>query len=100
MVKSAIDRAEQAQLVELFTEIESAAPQATRFAESVTFWRYQLTIGVEPSQLPELLVVLDEVTDLPPGDGDLWARARKWRSRLEPRAKPVEPWRTPLDPGR
>ena len=99
MVKSAIDRAEQAQLVELFAEIESAAPRDTRLAESVTFWRYQLTIGVEPSQLPELLVVLDEVTDLPAAQGDLWPRARTWRSRLEPRAKPVQPWRTPLDPG-
>lgn len=100
MVKSAIDRSEQTQLVELFTEIESAAAQDTKFAESVTFWRYQLTIGVEPSQLPELLVLLDEVTDLPGANGDLWARARRWRSTLEPRAKPVQPWGPPLDHGR
>jgi hypothetical protein len=32
MVKSAIDRAEQAQLVELFAEIEFAAPRETRLA--------------------------------------------------------------------
>jgi hypothetical protein len=93
MVKSAIDRSERAQLVELFAEIESAAPRDTRFAESVTFWRYQLTIGVEPSQLPELLVVLDEVSNLPSARGDLWARARTWRSRLEPRARRVSPAR-------
>jgi hypothetical protein len=60
MVQSVIDRVEQAQLAELFIALESAVPADTRFAESVTFWRYQLLIGMEPSQVAELLVVLDE----------------------------------------
>jgi hypothetical protein len=44
----------QAQLAELFIALESTVPAEARFAESVTFWCYQLLIGVEPSQLAEL----------------------------------------------
>jgi hypothetical protein len=53
IVKSLIDRVEQAQLAELVLSLESAVPADTRFAESVISWRYQLLIGVEPSQMRE-----------------------------------------------
>lgn len=86
MVKSAIDRVEQAHLVELFNALQLAVPEDDRLAEPVTFWRYQLLIGVEPSQLPELLDVLDRVAATPMEDGSLHDHARHWRAVLEPRA--------------
>jgi hypothetical protein len=97
MVKSAIDRTEQAQLVELFTAMEPPLAPSSRLAEAVTFWRYQLTVGVESSQLTELLALLDEVAALPGMDARLRARIQDWRLVLEPRASIVEPWRSQLD---
>ena len=97
MVKSAIDRTEQAQLVELFTALESQVALSSRLAEAVTFWRYQLTVGVESSQLTELLALLDEIAELPGTDAALRTRVQHWRLVLEPRARIVEPWRSPLD---
>jgi hypothetical protein len=52
---------------------------------------------VESSQLAELLVVLDEAAALPTLDADLRVRALDWRPVLQPPARLVEPWRTPLD---
>lgn len=98
MVKSAIDRGERAGLVELFTALESTVPEDTRLAEAVTFWRHQLAIGVEHSQLAELMTVLDEAVELTDIDSGLRIRAAEWRAVLEPRALLVEPWRAPLDP--
>lgn len=97
MVKSAIDRVERAELVELFTALESTTPEGTRLADAVTFWRHQLMVGVEHSQLAELLMVLDEAAELTDTDSDLRMRAAKWRAVLEPRVQLVEPWRAPLD---
>jgi hypothetical protein len=97
IVKSAIDRSEQAQLVELFTALRAAvsADGDTHLADPVTFWRHQLLVGVEPSQLPELLEVLDAVAIMPLGGGDphLRARARHWHDVLEPRAPWTQRWR-------
>jgi hypothetical protein len=97
MVKSVIDGVEQAQLAELFIALESAVPSDTRFAESVTFWRYQLLIGVEPSQLAGLLVVLEEVAELSALGDELRRRAGHRRPILEPRVQLTEPWRMPSD---
>ena len=97
MVKSVIDRVEQAELAELFIALESAVPAGTRFAESVTFWRYQLQIGVEPSQVAELLVVLDEAAALSTLGDELLRNVRHWRPILEPRARLAEPWRMASD---
>jgi hypothetical protein len=82
MMKSAVDRVEQGRLVELFTALQTAIPQDDRLAEPVTFWRYQLLIGVEPSQLPELLDVLDRVTATAMVDTSLQDHARHWRAVL------------------
>jgi hypothetical protein len=98
MVKSVIDRSEQAQLVELFTALElPVAADDGRLAGAVTFWRYQLTVGVESSQLAELLAVLGEVASLPSVNAELGNRIQEWRPVLEHRSRPVEPWQTPLD---
>jgi hypothetical protein len=98
MVKSAIDRREQAQLVELFTALQAAVREDwdVHLAEPVTFWRHQLLVGVEPSQLPELLELLDAVTALPVGgDVHLQVRARHWHDVLEPRTPWTQPWQAP-----
>lgn len=97
MVRSAIDQREQAQLVEFFTALEPALPEGTRSAEAVTFWRHQLIVGVEPSQVAELMSVLDEVAERAEADPGLRVRAAEWHAVLAPRAQLVEPWRTPLD---
>jgi hypothetical protein len=97
MVKSVIDRVEHAELAELFIALESAVQAGTPLAESVTFWRYQLMIGVEPSQVAELLVILDEAAALSTLGDELLRNVQHWRPILEPRARLAEPWRMPSD---
>jgi hypothetical protein len=102
MVKSAIDRSEQGHLVELFTALQAAVRNDAdaHLADPVTFWRHQLLVGVEPSQLPELLELLDAVTAMPGGgDVHLRARARHWHEVLEPRTPRAQPWRPRQDGG-
>ncbi|HEX8857611.1 MAG TPA: hypothetical protein VGC06_00705 [Actinomycetes bacterium] len=97
MPRSATDRGEQAQLLELFSALEATLPEQTRLAETVTFWRHQLMIGVEPSQLAELMSVLDEVAEHPDANPDLQSQAAKWHAVLEPRVPLLEPWQAPPD---
>jgi hypothetical protein len=44
-------------------------------------------VGVPPSQLPELLDLLDRIAALRMVDGDFWTPSRNWHSALLPRAQ-------------
>ena len=92
MVKSAIDRVEQAHLIELFGALRAVVGKDPQLAEPVIFWRHQLLVGVEPSQLPELVDVLSAIAAAPVADSELWERARHWHAILESRAQRAEPW--------
>jgi hypothetical protein len=99
MVKSVIDRVEQAQLTELFIALASSVPAGSRLAESVTFGATSSSIGIEPSPLPELLAVLDEAAGLSTLGDELRGNVQQWRPVLEARVRLAEPRRTPSADG-
>jgi hypothetical protein len=86
MAHSVVDRSEQRQLAALFVELDEVLHKKAKVAGLVTFWRHQLHAGVEPSHLPELLEVLDTLSDSQLADGDLHRSVRHWRVVLQSRA--------------
>jgi hypothetical protein len=88
MANSVVDRSEQRQLAALFVELDEMLHKDAKLAELVTFWRHQLHAGIEPSHLPELLEVLDALSDSPMADGDLHRSVRHWQVVLQSRATP------------
>jgi hypothetical protein len=86
MVNSVVARSEQRQLAALFVELDEVLHKDSKLAGLVTFWRHQLHAGVEPSHLPELLEVLDALTDSRMADGDLHRLVRHWQIVLQSRA--------------
>jgi hypothetical protein len=86
MVNSVVDRSEQRQLAALFVELDEVLHEDSKVAGLVTFWRHQLHAGIEPSHLPELLEVLDALTDSRMADGDLHRSVRHWQVILQSRA--------------
>jgi hypothetical protein len=86
MVNSVVNRSEQRQLAALFVELDEVLHDDSKLAGLVTFWRHQLHAGVEPSHLPELLQVLDALTDSRLPEGDLDRSVRHWQVVLQSRA--------------
>ncbi len=86
MVNSVVNRSEQRRLAALFVELDEALHKDSKLAGLVTFWRHQLHAGIEPSHLPELVEVLDSLTDSRMPDGDLHRSVRHWQVVLQSRA--------------